>query len=181
MRPPPLPDFPGFPPYVADDESLPTRRQRPRAVQPRPTPGAALRETTRVPQRVIETARPPRFDPRVPAVFYGLSAGVLLGAALAFAGVSFAPRTTAERPRVSTPAAPAVPTVPAVVVAPPRPTPTTVATFARTPVVKVEDLPHVLVRAEDLPVAPPELATDTGTGARPAVQRRGRAARRGWR
>lgn len=128
----PLPRLPSFPSLFGEVEDMsPTTPMKPRP-----------------PQRHVETVRPPvlRRDPRTPAVFYGLSAGVLLGAALAFAGVSFngAPPETETAPAtpVVTTATAARPSGPA---------------RARVPSVRADDLPRVVVRAEDLPVVSPGL------------------------
>jgi hypothetical protein len=136
LRPPPLPRFPSQVSIDFDDEA--TRRMPPRAGRPQPS---ITTHVPRVPQRCIPTVRPPRRDARLSAVFYGLSAGVLLGAMLCFVGVlmpSSSPETARE---------------PLLAGAGPSATP--VAMRARIPGVKVEDLPKVLVRAEDLPLAPP--------------------------
>jgi hypothetical protein len=86
--------------------------------------------------------RPQRGDSRLPAVFYGLSVGVLLGALMCFAGVAFAPGGQAEEadPQLLATAGPGV-----------KPA----SSPHRLPGVRAEDLPRVLVRAEDLPLARP--------------------------
>ena len=139
LRPPPLPRFPTFAslPSLPSWESL-VLDQDASFTRPLPTRGS------RPPQRMVPTVRPPRRDARLPAIFYGLSAGVLLGAVLCLTGVTFTPATPVDTASESLLAA-----------AGPRAAP---AMRARMPGVRVEDLPRVLVRAEDLPRAPPATA-----------------------
>ena len=123
-----LPRFPSSVSLVLDEDASLTRPLPPRA--------------SRVRQRTIPTVRPPGRDARLPAIFYGLSAGVLLGAMLCITGVTFAPSGSTEEAAEPLFAAAG-------------PSATRAAMHARMPGVRVEDLPRVLVRAEDLPMAPP--------------------------
>jgi hypothetical protein len=136
-RPPALPRFPtlaGLPRFpssaslVLDEDSSLTR--------PMPSPAPRLL------QRTIPTVRPERRDARLPAIFYGLSGGVLLGAVLCVTGVPFGPGGSTDEAAEPLGAAAG-------------PSATRAAAHARMPGVRVEDLPRVLVRAEDLPLAPP--------------------------
>ena len=135
-RPAPLPRFPSYASFEDVDDASPTTWM-----------------PTRLDPRQMATVRPEPVappSPRLPTVLYGLSAGVLLGAVLAFAGVSLASPPQADA---------------TLAVAGPGAKPA--ASHRRVPAVRAEDLPGVVVRAEDLPVV-----ASPGAAARRVTARR---------